>query len=302
MTIATRITELFSCRHPLQQAGMGGVASADLALAVAEAGGIGMLAGNVPLEQLSALCDEVPAGAAVGVNLLLPFLDPAALETIAAFTGYVELFWGEPDEELVGIIHASGAMAGWQVGSLAEAQKASDAGCDVVVVQGVAAGGHVRGTTELLPLLDEVRGALDLPLIAAGGIGTGAAMAEALGAGADGVRVGTRFLAAHESTAHETYVDLLIGADAESTVLTNAFGEGWPDAPHRVLRSAVEAGQALGDAHLWWPLWPTRGTEGNIEAMALYAGLSVGDVRSRQSAAAIVAELVEEAERLMKNL
>jgi NAD(P)H-dependent flavin oxidoreductase YrpB (nitropropane dioxygenase family) len=258
-----------------------------------------MLAGSLPLDQLTALLDQVPDGAAVGVNLLMPFLDPSAVEAIATRTRYVELFYGEPDEAIVGATHAGGALAGWQVGSLAEAERARDAGCDVVVVQGIAAGGHVRGTAELLPLLDEVRGELDLPLIAAGGIGTGAAMAEALNAGADGVRVGTRFLAAHESTAHPTYVDLLIAAGAEDTVLTTAFGEGWPDAPHRVLRSSVEAGEALGDAQLWWPMWPTTETEGPVEAMALYAGTSVGDVRERQPAAAIVEELVQEAERLL---
>jgi nitronate monooxygenase len=279
---------------------MGGVATADLALAVAGAGGIGMLAGNLPVEQLAMLLDEVPAGAAVGVNVLVPFLDPAALDLAAGRAPYVELFWGEPDEASVRTIHAGGALAGWQVGSLTEAAAAQDAGCDVVVVQGVAAGGHVRGTTELLPLLDEVVGALEVPVIAAGGIGTGAAMAEALEAGADGVRVGTRFLAAHESTAHPAYVDLLIAAGAGDTVLTTAYGEGWPDAPHRVLRSAVEAGEALGDAQLWWPMWPTTATEGPVDAMALYAGRSVGDVRARQSAAAIVQELVEAAERLLE--
>jgi nitronate monooxygenase len=284
MAIATRITELFSCRHPLQQAGMAGVATTDLAVAVASAGGIGMLAGNQPLEQLSVLLDHVPAGAAVGVNFLVPFLDAGVLTAAAARSRYVELFYGEPDQALVRTIHAGGALAGWQVGSLAEGQQAREAGCDVVVVQGVGAGGHVRGATELLPLLEEVRGAIDLPLIAAGGIGTGAAMAEALGAGADAVRVGTRFLAAHESTAHPDYVDALITAGADDTVLTTAF---------------VEAGEARGNAQVWWPTWPTTETEGPVEAMALYAGRSVGAVRTRQSAAAIVQEMVEAAERLL---
>jgi NAD(P)H-dependent flavin oxidoreductase YrpB (nitropropane dioxygenase family) len=299
MAIVTRVTELFSCRHPLQQAGMGGVATADLALAVAGAGGIGMLAGNAPLAVLTPLLDQVPAGAAVGVNLLVPFLDPAALAEIATRTRYVELFWGEPDAALVRTIHDGGALAGWQVGSLGEAIRAAHAGCDVVVVQGVAAGGHVRGTTELLPLLAEVRPEVDLPLIAGGGIGTGAAMAEALAAGADAVRVGTRFLAANESTAHPAYVDALIAAGADDTVLTTAFGDGWPDAPHRVLRSAVEAGEARGDAQRWSPLWPTTTTDGPVDSMALYAGRSVAAVRTRQPAAQIVTDLVEAAEPLL---
>src|SRR5213079_183863 len=139
---------------------------------------------------------------------------------------------------------------------------ARDAGCDVIVAQGIEAGGHVRGTLGLLPLLDEVRTVIDLPIVAAGGIGTGTAMAAALVAGADAVRVGTRFMVASESTAHPTYVEALIGAGADDTVLTTAFGDGWPDAPHRVLKSAIEAGEKLGSGQSWSPEWPTTAYTG----------------------------------------
>ena len=180
--------------------------------------------------------------------------------------------------------------ASWQVGSADEARAARDAGCDLVVAQGVEAGGHVRGTLGVLPLLDEVRATIDLPVIAAGGIGTGHAMAAALVAGADAVRVGTRFMAATESEAHAGYVDALINANADDTVITTAFGDGWPDAPHRVLRSAIAAGQALGATQSWAPNWPTSSEAGPVESRALYAGQSVGAVRSRQPAAEIVAD------------
>jgi NAD(P)H-dependent flavin oxidoreductase YrpB (nitropropane dioxygenase family) len=146
-------------------------------------------------------------------------------------------------------------------------------------------------------LLDEVLHVVDVPVIAAGGIGTGHAMAAALTAGADAVRVGTRFIAATESTAHPVYVAALIGANAEDTVITTAFGDGWPDAPHRVLRSSIDAGNELGSTQSWTPDWPQTTNAGAVEARALYAGQSVGAVRSRQSAAEIVAELVEEAEQ-----
>ncbi|MBA3764544.1 MAG: nitronate monooxygenase [Actinobacteria bacterium] len=299
MAIVTRITDLFGCRHPFQQAGMGGVETPDLALAVAAAGGIGMLNADLPAPLVSSNINAVPADAAIGINFLVPFLDPSVLELASAAMPYVELFWGDPDEALVATAHTGGALAGWQVGSAIEAQAAVDAGCDVVVTQGVEAGGHVRGTTGLLPLLDEVRAVIDVPIIAAGGIGTGRAMAAAIAAGADAVRVGTRFIAAHEYPAHPAYVDALIAATAEDTTLTTAFGEGWPDAPHRVLRSAVEAGERLGDAQSWSPMWPRRHEDGPIEARCLYAGQSVGAVRSRQPAGAIVQELVDEAERVL---
>jgi NAD(P)H-dependent flavin oxidoreductase YrpB (nitropropane dioxygenase family) len=150
-----------------------------------------------------------------------------------------------------------------------------------------------------LPLLDEIRDSLDVPIVAAGGIGTGRAMAAALIAGADAVRVGTRFMAATESNAHPAYVEALIRSSADDTTITTAFGEGWPDAPHRVLKSAIAAGKALGKAQVWTPDWPSSDFVGPVEAQALYAGESVGAVRSREPASTIVAELVTEARRLL---
>ena len=91
----------------------------------------------------------------------------------------------------------------------------------------------------------------------------------------------------------------LIGAEADDTVVTTAFGEGWPDAPHRVLRSALAAGEALGAAQSWGPDWPSATSTGAVEARALYAGQSVGAVRARTTAAGIVNELVDEADRLL---
>jgi nitronate monooxygenase len=301
MPLPTRFTELVGCRYPLQQAGIGGMTTADLAIAVAQAGGLGMLTGTVGQEALSAQLDVLPKDLAVGVNFLVPFIDRAGLELAAARSTLVEFFWGTPDPREIDLVHAGGALSGWQVGSVNEALEARDAGCDVIVAQGTEAGGHVRGTVGLLPLLDEVRGAVDLPIVAAGGIGTGRDMAAALGAGADAVRVGTRFMAATESNAHPSYVEALIRSDPEDTTITTAFGEGWPDAPHRVLKSALAAGKALGDAQVWTPDWPSSDFIGPVEAKALYAGESVGAVRSRAPAATIVAELVTEAKQLLSH-
>jgi nitronate monooxygenase len=299
MGFSTGFTLLFGCRYPLQQAGMGGFTSPDLAIAVSHAGGFGMLSGAIGNEALTAQLDAVPGGSAVGVNFLVPFLDRTALEEACARSPLVEFFWGVPDAELVGIVQEGGARAGWQIGSVEEARAARDVGCDLVVAQGLEAGGHVRGTTGLLALIDEVRAAVDVPIVAAGGIGTGSAMAAALVAGADAVRVGTRFVAATESIAHPAYVDRLIESTADDTVITTAFGDGWPDAPHRVLKSAIAAGESLGAAQSWSPEWPTTSYVGPAESRALYAGQSVAAVRSRQPAAEIVAELIEEAERAL---
>ena len=138
-------------------------------------------------------------------------------------------------------------------------------------------------------------------MLAAGGIATRDDVQRALAAGADGVRVGTRFVAAEESGAHPGYVDALIRASATQTVLGTSFGYDWPDAPHRVLASCITAAAAVdGDTaasfasmpvHIWSSMPPTRECDGNVEAMALYAGESVGAVRARVPAAEIVAEL-----------
>jgi nitronate monooxygenase len=193
-----------------------------------------------------------------------------------------------------------------------EAKRAADAGCDLVVVQGVEAGGHVRGTVALLPLLAAVLEVV--PVLAAGGIASAPSVAAVLGAGAAGVRIGTRFLATEESGAHPEYVAALLAADDEATVLTEAFAVGWPGAPHRVLRSALQAaeafhGEAVGELHdgpRSVPLprlsarTPSREVTGSVAAMALYAGQGVGQVTDVTPAAHVVAELAQGAERLLR--
>jgi nitronate monooxygenase len=306
---STRFTELTGCRLPLQLAPMGGVASGpDLAAAVSAAGGFGMVAaGGMPAVALPSVLDAIAArtGAPVGVNFLIPFVDRAAVAVAASRTRLVDFFYGDPDPGLVDLVHAGGALAGWQVGSAAEARAAVDAGCDLVVAQGVEAGGHVRGRVGLLPLLAAVLDAVDVPVVAAGGIATARGADAVLAAGADAVRVGTRFIAATEADAHPDYVAAVLAAGSDDTVLTEAFAVGWPNAPHRVLRSCVDAatgldsdiagesvfGGVLVSVPRWAPPPPGRSTTGQIAAMALYAGQGVGAVRSIEPAAAIVAEL-----------
>jgi NAD(P)H-dependent flavin oxidoreductase YrpB (nitropropane dioxygenase family) len=235
-------------------------------------------------------------------------------ELAAATARVVDVFWGDPDPVVVNRIHAGGALAFWQVGSLDEALTAADAGCDVVVAQGVEAGGHVRGTTPLLTLLDQVVPAVDVPVVAAGGIATGAALAAVLNAGATGARVGTRFLASAESGAHPEYVTALLAARAEDTVRTTAFAEGWPDAPHRVLRAATERAARANDVvgrgayrdqrweiARWASQPPTVFITGDVRAMAMYAGCGVGDINDVTSAARIVDRMMADALPLLSH-
>jgi NAD(P)H-dependent flavin oxidoreductase YrpB (nitropropane dioxygenase family) len=103
----------------------------------------------------------------------------------------------------------------------------------------------VRGRFGLLAFLDQVLSAVDVPVLAAGGIGSGRAMAAVLAAGAAGVRIGTRLLAVEEAVAHPDYLKALIAAEAKDTVITEAFSIGWPDAPHRILRSSLAEAKAF---------------------------------------------------------
>ncbi len=190
--------------------------------------------------------------------------------------------------------------------SAEEARAAEAAGCDMVVARGIEAGGRATGGIGLLPLLDEVLDAVQVPIIAAGGIATARAVAAVLAAGAAAARVGTRFLVAEEAATHPVYVEALLAASGEDAVLTEAFSAPpAPPSPHRVLRSALEAAQALegevvgemnlGARRVSVPRFsadnPAADATGHVEAMALYAGQGVGSVRQRQPAAAIVADL-----------
>jgi nitronate monooxygenase len=317
MTLDTAFTRLVGCRVPLQQAAMGRIAGPALAAAVAGAGGLGMLpqhARGPARERLDRLAASACGAFGMGFFAGEVERDLDSFDAAARTARVVEVFWGRPRAVLVARIHDGGALAFWQVGSAEEAAEAEAAGCDAVVAQGVEAGGHVRGTLPLLALLDATLERVRVPVVAAGGIATGRAMAAALAAGAAAVRVGTRFAATAESDAHPAFVRSLVEAGGGDTVLTTAFSTGWPDAPHRVLRRAVEEAAASGsdvvgravEGDRSWdvPRWgvdpPTRWTEGAITAMALYAGQGVGAVTGVPSAAAVVRELEGEAERLLR--
>ncbi|MCV7097484.1 hypothetical protein AWC13_18690 [Mycobacterium kubicae] len=208
---------------------MGTVAGHELAAAVSEAGGLGTIAGA-----RAPIADEVAAarrltGRPIAVNLLLPFVRRGDVEAAAA-ADVVVTFWGAPRRLAANTwIH--------QCGSVDEAKAAAAAGADGVIAQGVEAGGHVRGTTPALELLEQVRKAVTIPVLVAGGIVDVHGVREALEAGATAVVVGTRFLLSEECRAHPEYKKRCL--EASETVLTELFGLGWPDAPHRVIPNAA---------------------------------------------------------------
>jgi NAD(P)H-dependent flavin oxidoreductase YrpB (nitropropane dioxygenase family) len=213
---------------PVVQAGMGGeLAQHELAAAVTAAGGLGTVGLMDPaaLKQEILNAGERTAGP-IAANLLLPLARRRHWEAVAD-ADLVVTFWGRPRR-----ITARPWLH--QCGSVDEAREAHRAGADGVIVQGVEAGGHVRGTEAAARLLERALSALSggYPVLSAGGLATPEDVRKRLDAGATAVVLGTRFLMTDESRAHPAYKQRLL--EARETVLTELFGMAWP-APHRVI-------------------------------------------------------------------
>ena len=311
---------------PIVQAPMGGASCPALAAAVSNAGGLGMLALSWHLE--GAIREQIRETQALtkkpfGVNLVLEWPQAGRLAVcLEEGVKVVSFFWGDPTP-YVKQAKAAGALTLSTVASAADARAAVDAGVDIVVAQGWEAGGHVRGQVATMPLIRAVVKAVgDTPVLAAGGIADGAGLAAALALGASGVWIGTRFLASEEVAIHPDYQRRLLEADETSTFYSDLFDLGWPNAPHRVLRnSTVETWEAAGRPKANRPgegdvlakgmfgsmlryasITPGPEASGDIEALSLWAGQSVGGVGKVQPAAEIVREIAQEARDVLRRL
>jgi nitronate monooxygenase len=298
---------VLGCEVPVMQAPVGRGAAAPLAIAVSQAGGLGTLGAS--WTEPATLREQIRSiGRATDrpfcVNLVLDFEQDERLEVaVEERVAWVSFSFGLRPE-LVARARAGGVGVLVQVASAGAAQAAAEAGAHALIVQGVEAGGHVQSVVGLLPLLAEVRRAVSLPVLAAGGIADPTSARAALVAGADAVVMGTRFVASDECEAHPRYKARLLEADARDTVLTELFDVGWPMA-HRVLRNSTyerweaaghpPAGERPGEGEevaQGIPRYainlPLAGIEGDVEAMAMYAGQSVSMIDAVEPAAAIV--------------
>lgn len=312
----TRFTEVVGCEVPIQLAPMGTICTPELVAEVTKAGAMGMTGMPMaPPEAVAGMLDAVGATAhgPFGFNVLMPFLDLEVVDAAAARCRLVDFYHGDPDPALIERVHRHDALAGWQVGSVEDADAAAEAGCDVVVVRGTEGGGRMYGSRSLWPLLVEILDAVDIPVLATGGIAEGRGVAAALAAGAAGVRMGTRFVATPESGAHHAYKEAIVAAGGSDTFLTDAYRVMWPSeqADARVLRSAVERARALpedapvgrmtmGPMTVDIPRFgvppPTVTTEGEVAAMALYAGESVASIDAIEPAGELVRRIASDAE------
>ena len=314
-------------RVPIFQAPTGSIAGPELAIAVCRAGAMGAMAltwmdGEAAAEHVRTVLRE--AGGPFLVNYALAFPPRSLRAALDAGAPVVSFSWGDPSE-YVANVRSAGARLGIQVTSAEGARRALQHAPDFLICQGVEAGGHVQATRSLdAALADVLEAASGIPVVAAGGMGDGAAMAAALNAGASAVMLGTRFVATRESRAHLEYKRLLVEASEADAVLTVCFDGGWPYAAHRVLRnSTLEAWEAAGcpqagvrpgegdvvgagadgaDIARYEDTAPRAGFVGEIEAMCCYAGTSCGAVHDVPPVAELVPRLWRDCEAALARL
>jgi nitronate monooxygenase len=235
--VRTRLCDLLAIEHPILNAPMAMVAGARLAAAVSEAGGLGMIGGafrgpdglRTEIQAAMALTDE-----RVGVGFIshLGETDELARAALDEGVSVIAHSFADPTP-FVGPTHEAGALLLCQVRTVREAVRAAEAGVDVVVAQGTEAGGHT-GRVSTLPLVPAIVDAVaPVPVIAAGGVGDARGIAAALVLGADGVWLGTRFLATPEATVPRAFRERIVAAGTDDTVLTTTFDVAlkntWPD-------------------------------------------------------------------------
>ncbi len=314
----TRLTDLLDIEHPVMLAGMGGVSYAALVAAVSEAGGIGTLGASTMSN------DELPAEMAAvreitskpfGVDLLtaLPGQVEAGIQSVIA--GGASIFvagLGVP-REVIDLLHANNVLVGSMCGKVRHAIGAVASGVDFVVAQGTEGGGHT-GTVATMALVPQVVDAVGgkVPVVAAGGLFDGRGLAASLALGADGVWLGTRFIATPEARAVNGYKEALLGLPEDGTVISRAFTgktcrvvrnewttyyEGHPEELQGFPAQAV-ASMKAGVNHLGAP----SGTDVDVTREFMPAGQGVGAIDRLVPAADIVREVVAEAERTIERI
>ena len=303
----TRITELLGIEHPIIQGGMAWVAEYHLAAAVSNAGGLGLIgAASAPedvirtqIREAKKLTDK-PFG--VNVMLLSPYADEVAKVIVEEGIQVVTTGAGNPGKYMA-MWKEAGVKVIPVVASVALARMMEKAGADAVVAEGTESGGHI-GSATTMTLVPQVVDAVDIPVIAAGGIADGRGIAAAMMLGAEAVQVGTRFCVAKECICHENYKNKIIKAkDIDSTVTGRTHGH-----PIRCLRNQMTReylkleGQGAGFEeleHLTLDSLRNAVIDGDVKMGTVMAGQIAGMIKAEQTCEEIVTEMMSQAEKLL---
>ncbi|MCK1200370.1 enoyl-[acyl-carrier-protein] reductase FabK [Streptococcus uberis] len=290
----TRITELLNIKYPIFQGGMAWVADGDLAGAVSNAGGLGIIGGgNAPKEVVKANIDRVksitknPFG--VNIMLLSPFADDIVDLVIEEGVKVVTTGAGNPGKYMERL-HAAGIIVIPVVPSVALAKRMEKLGVDAIITEGMEAGGHI-GKLTTMTLVRQVVESISIPVIAAGGIADGRGAAAAFMLGAEAIQVGTRFVVAKESNAHQNFKDKILKAkDIDTVVSAQVVGH-----PVRSLKNKLTSAYAKAEKEFL----ADRKSAGDIEEMgagALRNAVVDGDVEHGSVMAGQIAGLVQKEE------
>ncbi len=303
----TRITELFGIEHPIIQGGMAWAADYHLAAAVSEAGGLGLIgAASAPedvirqqIREAKKLTDK-PFG--VNVMLMSPYADEVAKVVVEEGVKVVTTGAGNPGKYLK-MWQEAGIKVVPVVASVALARMMEKAGVDAVVAEGTESGGHI-GSATTMTLVPQVVDAVQIPVIAAGGIGDGRGMAAAFMLGADAVQMGTRFCVAEECITHQNYKDKILKAkDIDSEVTGRSHGH-----PIRCLRNAMtreylkmEKEGAPFEEMEKLTLGSLRNAviDGDVKNGTVMAGQIAGLISKQQTCKEIIDEVMAQAEELL---
>jgi len=309
--MTTKITQLLGIKYPILQGGMAWISEHRLAAAVSNAGGGGIIAGgNAPCDVIREVVRKCKALTAnpFGVNIMLmsPNSEDLAQMVIDEKVAFVTTGAGNPGKFIEAWKNA-GVKVIPVVPSVGLAKRMARSGADAVIAEGGEAGGHI-GENSTMCLVPQVVDALDnsatggspVPVIAAGGIADGRGLAAAFMLGADGVQIGTRFLAAHECQIHEHYKKLVVNAKDTDTIVTGRFtGHPVRGIKTKFSRSLLEIeDSAEFEEKTAGAL--KKAVDGNTEEGAFMAGSIAGMVKEEQSAAEIIEEIMKKAGELLK--
>jgi enoyl-[acyl-carrier protein] reductase II len=317
VSLRTPVCDLFEIEHPIFLAGMGGVAYAEVCAAVSEAGGYGTLgmAGEPPegiRRQMRAVRERTAKPFGVDLLAALPEAMLASIDVIVEEGASAFIAGLGVPERVIAKCHDAGLRVMSLCGKVSHAVAAERAGCDVVVAQGTEAGGHT-GQVAGLALIPQIVDAVGIPVLAAGSIVDGRGLVAALALGAQGVWVGTRFIASHEAHAAEAYKKRITQIEADGTIVTrsfsgkpmrvikNAWTDDWEQRPGDIQPFPAQmAASAAAGAFAAMSPDPPPGFDPNRSCMP--CGQGAGAIRDIPSVREIVDQMLAEARERIREL